>query len=343
MHVITARNVHEALPMALELLSEMGVLRESRNGVVSQMPEPVTTVYQKPCERVLFWHERDANPFFHLYEGLWMLEGRNDVDGPARYARQMMQYSDNGSTIRGAYGHRWRYWFEYDQLEFIIQRLKANKNDRRSVLQMWDATRDADTTATPYRDVPCNLIATFQISPIGALDLCVFCRSNDIIWGCYGANAVHFSMLLEYMALSIGVPVGTYTQVSVNWHGYISTMESVLKLRPSDDNPYADGKVYPAQMFHCDREEADRRIQEILWAADSGFTYPLSYNDDEPFFSVAYSMLRAHHVYKMTPTPDRFEKAGKVLAAANQHNDWIAAGQQWLMRRAAKYAESVHV
>jgi hypothetical protein len=45
-------------------------------------------------------------------------------------------------------------------------------------------------------------------------------RSNDIVWGCYGANAVHMSVLQEFVALAIGVPVGSYTQVSNDWHIY---------------------------------------------------------------------------------------------------------------------------
>lgn len=45
-------------------------------------------------------------------------------------------------------------------------------------------------------------------------------RSNDIIWGCYGANAVHMSMLQEFVANALGIPVGLYNQVSNDWHIY---------------------------------------------------------------------------------------------------------------------------
>ena len=74
MKVIRARNVHEALPEAVRYLALYGVEAESRNGKVLLAPEPVTTVYERPKERVLFWPQRDANPFFHFYEGLWMLD-----------------------------------------------------------------------------------------------------------------------------------------------------------------------------------------------------------------------------------------------------------------------------
>ena len=85
MRIIEARNVHSALPSAIQMLLTSGVQRDSRNGPVLMMPDVVTTEYAKPEERVLFWPERDANPFLHLYESLWMLAGRNDIEPILRY------------------------------------------------------------------------------------------------------------------------------------------------------------------------------------------------------------------------------------------------------------------
>ena len=48
MKVIKARNVHEAFPLALKLLSVHGVKRNSRNGPVLVAPWPVSTVYSHP-------------------------------------------------------------------------------------------------------------------------------------------------------------------------------------------------------------------------------------------------------------------------------------------------------
>ena len=91
MRVLEMRNVHCALPRALQELERVGQARESRNGPVIVFPDPVTTVYAKPCERVMFWSERDANPAFHLYEALWMLAGRDDVF--TGYTREQFEQS----------------------------------------------------------------------------------------------------------------------------------------------------------------------------------------------------------------------------------------------------------
>lgn len=360
MKVIEARNAHMAIPMAARLLAECGIRRESRNGPVLMSPEPVTTVFTHPQERVVFWEQRDANPFFHLYEALWMLAGRNDITGPARYAKNMLSYSDDGKTQHAAYGYRWRREFAHtsptlssrdrrepiDQLELIGERLRRNPDDRRCVLQMWDTALDLDVNG---KDVPCNTTATFQVNHEGKLDLVVFNRSNDIVWGTYGANAVHFSFLLEYMALRIGVPMGTYTQVSVNWHAYENTYHLISGLGgegyPADVNrrhPYLNYHAIPmwhGQPDHID--QLDQRIEELLLAADTGFHLPVErkWNDDEPFFSMAHTMLQAHQCYRTLKGAARYSAALAVLAGADSKADWIQAGRQWLERRYLRYSE----
>ena len=224
---IKVRNVNQALPQALDLLQVKGIWKGSRNGRCIQHPGPVVTVYDNPWERVIFWHDRDANPFFHLYESIWMLAGRNDVASVANFAKQMLEYSDDGETLYGAYGHRWINHFVVDshvsnvrnQLDMIVKELQRNPESRRAVLQMWDPEFDLGHDG---KDVPCNLTATFQILE-NKLEMVVFCRSNDIIWGAYGANSVHFSMLQEYITVRLGianVTMGSYYQVSVNFHAY---------------------------------------------------------------------------------------------------------------------------
>src|SRR6266478_1362063 len=114
-------NVNVALSEGLWWMKSAGVKEDSRNGPVLVSPEPVMTVYTRPTERVLSSPLRDANPFFHLMEALWMLAGRNDVAWPAQFAKQILQYSDDGVILWGGYGARWRRWFGYDQLTLLIK------------------------------------------------------------------------------------------------------------------------------------------------------------------------------------------------------------------------------
>ena len=129
------------------------VRRPSRNGPVIMIDEPVMVTYTHPRERVLFNQARDANPFLHLYHVLWMLAGRNDVTPLEYYASNMANYSDDGRTLNGAYGYRWRkaldkdregefYSHPIDQLRILIDHLKSDPTSRRAVLQMWNVEDD---------------------------------------------------------------------------------------------------------------------------------------------------------------------------------------------------------
>lgn len=335
MLVLKVRNAHGALPTALGALRCDGILRSSRNGDVLYYPTPVSTVYERPEERVVFWPQRDYNIAFVLYEALWMLAGRNDVKPLTRYVKTFWEFSDDGVILHGAYGHRWRHLGgfrnDYDQLTPIINRLIHDPDDRRCVLQIWNAYTDLGLSS---KDVPCNLTITFQRGAKGELNMAVFCRSNDILFGAYFANAFHFGFLLEYMASKIGCPMGTYTQVSVNWHGYVKTIKSVEDLHGSMsyNNPYATGEIIPARLSG----ELDLDIHSLLHEADTG-TFGRSYRAD--WAMAAQAVLWAHQIHRVEQPPEKFDAALGVLDSSGVHpnTDWIVSMRQWIQRRQAKW------
>lgn len=321
MQIISSRNVNEALLLGLQAVNEYGTLRDSRNGPVKVFRTPVTTIYERPTERVVFYPERDANPFFHFMEGLWMIAGRNDVEWISRFNSSIVNYSDDGVTFHGAYGYRWRKHFGFDQLDVIAHLLRTNPDDRRIVLQMWDPKVDL---AREGKDFPCNTSIKFRVRD-GELDMTVENRSNDMIWGAYGANAVHFSMLQEFMAAWTGFRVGQYWQVSTNFHAYTATMEkhaSLLKLSPGFDD-YSIGNVEPFPMVNTPIEswmqELDMFINE---GAVLGF-------QDKFFKKVAIPMLLSWQAYKNK----EYGKAMSILTESCVATDWRKAGIEWIERR----------
>lgn len=346
MRVITARNVGDALIKGLCHLYDEGVNRDSRNGSVRVFPGPVTTHYKRPTERVIFFPERDANPYFHFMESLWMLDGRRDVAWVSHFSTNIKNYSDDGVNFHGAYGYRWRKHFtvtEYeqpgamyhkpierisviDQLEIIAHQLKANPDDRRIVLQMWDAPSDLGMDG---KDFPCNLIATFRINPYGNLDMTVFNRSNDMIWGAYGANAVHFSVLQEVMAAWIGVPVGEYWQISTNFHAYADALDrhGHVVLRGNDVCPYHVKEVEPFPIVNTD---IDKWFSDLRMFMDEG-SLAMGYND-RFFKKVAVPMLNSWNCWKTRDDPSRKENALR-WARDIQATDWRKACVEWLERR----------
>lgn len=336
MHVIRVRNVNEALWLGLAHLKEVGVRRESRNGPVLVAPEPVTTVYEKPMERVLVDEVRDANPFFHLMESLWMLAGRNDVDFVARFVCRMREFSDDGRTLSGAYGHRWRRHFKVDQVADSIRMLKEDPTTRRAVIAMYDPAKDSPKPY-PQKDIPCNTHLYLDATS-GVLNMTVSCRSNDVIWGAYGANAVHFSFLQEFIAACVGIPVGKLYQISNNYHIYIDRPDvkrlfnddgAPIRTEPESD-PYTNGEAVPIPILTSDYSAWMRDLETFL----------SSEREDEPWFSdpwfqhVAYPMIRSWRAYKQGDPITAYEEAWKI-----EDGGWKIACSAWIRRRLERREE----
>jgi thymidylate synthase len=358
MHTIFAKNVNDAYRSGMTLLNHYGESIESRNGPVLRVHMPVTTRYAKPMERVLFDRQRDANPFFHLFEGLWMLSGADDVSTPAQFIKSFSQFSDDGFTLHGAYGHRWRSWPHplhigtgIDQLDLAIEALQENLNDRRVVIGMWDPARDLCQTS---KDIPCNDLIKLMVVH-NALDLMVFCRSNDIVFGCYGANAVHMSMLHEYLASMIGVPVGSYYQISADYHAYTEQpyqLGTYWPLEMPDKqfvDPYAGGSplshgVAPYPLV-TDSTTFDAELMDVMAAIQlqKFHSMEIDHFKNRFFVDVAQPMYLAHQYYKFGGLTT-VSRAAHLLDVKKRMpdgttNDWLASGEQWIRTRIDRRAK----
>jgi len=335
MKVINARNVNDALLLGLDLFQDPRNFREqeSRNGTTYEALEPVTTVYNKPWERVMLVKLRDANPFFHFIEGLWMLAGRNDLKPLTYLLKSMEDFSDDGETLWGAYGYRWKSYFHKDQIKLVIEMLKANPDDRRCVLQMWDANKDLNRHG---KDVPCNTTIYFKIRD-KKLNMTVCNRSNDMLWGAYGANAVHMSMLQEYIASHLRVQIGTYRQVSDSFHVYHNELWERVKGLEIDPwtysdikNPYdlLEGTVYTNFMT---------RPEVFDWELNRFFSMDLMYPyedawENPAFKDIAVPMLLTYNAHKEKNYAKAYREVMKILP-----NDWMTACFDWIKKRDASW------
>ena len=243
MQVLEARNVNHALALGIDLINREGVKVDSRNGDTLEIINPVATVYRRPWERVLISSLRDANPFFHLMESMWILAGREDVKFLNEFNKRMVDYSDDGEIFNAPYGYRLRKTLdgEYflDQLEEIIDILNNDPNSRQAVAQIWDYSDLIHST----KDKACNMSIVFRVR-LGKLCMTVYNRSNDMIWGAYGANVVQFSMIQEYVAAKLGLRMGTYTQITNSYHVYTTGPGGKVWNRLNDKYNYCPSDYY---------------------------------------------------------------------------------------------------
>jgi hypothetical protein len=327
MITIDVRNVNDALSYAMRMFKQPSFGRKvSPRGMVTiEAEKPVVTVYNRPDERVLFNQTRNANPFLHFFGSLWMLAGRQDAKFLAEFAPRMVDFTDDGKVLWGAYGARWKSWFDTDQLADVLKLLRHDPDSRRAVLAMWDPSRDLQD----HKDIPCNTHVYFKLRD-NHLDMTVCCRSNDMLWGCYGADVVDFSMLLEYMKCKLDVDMGTYTHLSDSFHVYLP--------------PHPSGKVWAK----C--EEATWNHSDDLYNANEVKPFPLGAEGPEwdedlqkmfqwydgkntdidpvtPFFKqVVAPMWKS---WFSNASYDRRVEVAMGIAAS----DWRTAAVNWLVRK----------
>lgn len=328
MHMINVLNVNDALNEALWYMGFFGQEENSRNGKVKVIPYPVVTIYLRPWQKVLFHKARRANPFFHLLEAMWMLAGKADVDFVARYNSRMREFADEG-VLRGAYGYRWRnHWVEesgdsLDQILYVISMLRADPTTRRAVITMWDPMEDL---GSDNKDIPCNTQIYFRIVQ-GKLEMTLTCRSNDIIWGAYGANAVHFGFLHELVAFGAGVPQGTMYQFSNNWHLYERHWD-LLNKKEWDGCPYELDDHPHVPLINTEKDETIGDLYtdvEVLTSGEKGIetdfgTHFMKY--------VVKPMAQAWDAHRK----DNDELALKILDSTYPC-DWIDAGILWIKEK----------
>lgn len=219
MFVFKASNSNAMAAQVYTALQAKGVERSSRNGRVLMFPEPVTMIFTDPLYRCNFTVNRKANPVFHHMEAMWMLAGRNDVEFLDIFNSNIKNYSDDGVHFNAAYGHRMRRNWG-DQLADCIETLRSDRDSRQAVIQLWDHNDLMMNT----KDKACNMSMIFSIDHQDRINLIIFNRSNDAVYGgVTGTNPVHFSYFLQYVAEQLDLNIGEMTFVSNNLHVYLES------------------------------------------------------------------------------------------------------------------------
>ena len=211
-----ATNANDLFTDVLYRLKTAGVRQNSRNGEVKCLLEPTIWTVMNPHQRVLFNEERNANPYFHVMETVWMFAGSNEISWLKKFNARIASYAEDNGVVNGAYGHRWIHHFGRNQIASVVKELQEDSQSRQAVIGMYDPAQDY---LTRWRDRPCNTHIYFRILG-GCLDMTVCNRSNDAVWGLAGANIVHMTYLQELIASAIGVPMGRYYVMTNNLHIY---------------------------------------------------------------------------------------------------------------------------
>lgn len=335
MKIINALNVNQAYDDALAYMRLMAVRQSSRNGPVLKAPGPVVTTYRNPWERILWDPLRDANPVSHLMESMWMFAGKRDVDPILPFNERFSEYAESDGTVWGAYGYRWRQFFDFDQIKEVVRLLKKDHDTRRAVVSMWDPKADSGALV---QDVPCNTHIYFNVRG-EELTMTVCCRSNDMIRGAYGADAVHMSMLHELVASAVDLQMGDYTQFSNDFHIYenMPRFQEIFHKTPLDVKK--DLYIYADRTLDGSAELADsvlllaagETLNDFLRDAEDLFESFIKVTEFRTqFVQTVAAPLRDVYLMRRLMNPEWKEKLESIPTC-----DWKVAFTRWAARREA--------
>jgi thymidylate synthase len=199
------------------------VPQKSRAGQTSEILHVIFEL-SNPRQRWVVSRHPAINPAFAIAEVIWILAGSNDAAILNYWNRQLPKFAGATSIYPGAYGHRLRSHFGFDQIRRAVDALKADPDTRQVALQLWDPTTDLpfEDGRPQTCDVPCNVTSLLKVRE-GRLHWTQVMRSNDIVRG-FPYNVIQFTTIQEIVAGWLGVEVGSYHHWSDSLHIYESDL-----------------------------------------------------------------------------------------------------------------------
>lgn len=272
---IQANSADELWRHAVGEVRTRGTLQSSRLSSTHEIIHVASTIAD-PRQRVVF--SRPISPAFAIAEVLWIMAGKNDLEFLRFWNKRMAEYSDDGTFLRGAYGHRLRRHFKVDQLMQAYSALREIPHSRQVVLQIWDAASDLPNPKPRHKDIPCNIASHLMIRD-GKLEWLQVMRSNDLVLG-LPYNIVQFTTMQEILAGWLEVDVGSYNHISDSLHVYEADWPEIVATdispRPVPTNS-ADARLslnhwqalWPKlvstadRLSHCQKSEVDAVVDSF--------------------------------------------------------------------------------
>jgi thymidylate synthase len=270
--------------MAKILLRE-GVERKTRGEKCWELPYPVMIKISNPLSRWVTIPERKWSLSLPYAESLWLALGRNDLELIKYYLPSMEQFSDDRESLRGGYGPRLRCYNgnavdykkawnknetifenkEIDQFYYISECFKRDPYTRQAVITIGDPPKDCfglDDRIKNTKDLPCTRLLQFMRSPTGnKLNLTVYMRSNDFIWGASAVNMFNYMFMQEYFASILGLDVGEYYHIANNLHYYDARHRELVEKLASIEYVSDDSYCYDKKFHSLD--EFDSLLKEL--------------------------------------------------------------------------------
>lgn len=215
---IAEDNIDSLYVQLCNLIDKNGKVVISRGMEVKELIG-VNLILTNPKRRFLENANRKLKLYYAIGEFIWYMRGSNSLEEIQYYAPSMSQFSDDGSTLQGAYGPK-----IVTQIDKLITVLRHDNGTRRAVLPLYSASE----LGKDSKDIPCTLTLEFLIRD-NKLHLIVNMRSNDIFLG-LPYDIFSFTMIQEYIANKLGLNLGYYYHNVGSLHVYKKHFDRIKEI-----------------------------------------------------------------------------------------------------------------
>ena len=242
MQSLSCANIDEAWKFWFDVITKDASHAESRDGSVVGEVLNAVTVIDDPTRCILRSNIRRLPMRYCIGELLWYLSGNPSLDAIQLYTSAWDRMSDDGETVNSNYGYRIQHARDeydgkiFDQLKMVEHMLSIDPASRQAVIHIKQAR---DLLVNQTKDVNCTVCLQFFIRE-DKLYMTTYMRSNDL-WMGFPNDVFQFTAIQIYLAMRLGVQLGTYTHIAGSLHLYERDYLTALKNIQKEANTTVDG------------------------------------------------------------------------------------------------------
>lgn len=221
---VTATEVYDVIVEDIMAFASKENITHSRDGRVIYEIINAHVSISDPTYNIVNSTARTLNKRYAIGEMLWYLSRNRELKSIGNITDNWKRFSDDGVYVNSNYGELICNRFGFDQLESAYYELVRHPDSRRAILQVrppFDYLKD-DT-----KDDTCTVYIQFLIRDEKLICIANM-RSNDIYLG-FPNDVFCFTCLQIYMAMRLGIKIGTYYHNVGSLHLYERDYDKMLK------------------------------------------------------------------------------------------------------------------
>ena len=206
--MITGRTFAEVYDKLLLNLLEEGK-KVSPRGMLTKELMQETFCIEDPNSSLIYIPGRNFSLVHAIHESFLIFCDDNHVKVAGYFNKNIEQFSDDRETLYGSYGRRIA-----TKMQGVLDKLKEDHDTRQALLTI----HRVDDSIVKTKDPPCTITLQFTIRD-EKLNMHVYMRSNDIVWGT-PYDVFVFTTIQKVFANTLGIPIGKYYHTATSLHMY---------------------------------------------------------------------------------------------------------------------------